>query len=428
MKTNLLKLGTSTLLAASVILSLTACGDVAKQLGLKKDAQTEKVTITVSDQMDAEQLAQAAEQLIGPYTFMLADKAAEMALAKDPANQRALFYRSFLKRFMSLKGILTRVKPLVRTQGNITEFERWTSQLPYSPMRDFLFDGAEDIRDVKTAQDFLVQYRESINSFRKYLRSNPDINITLNMNPHVWQQALSDSVTDNCTIKKIETPNGVRYEASCDYREIVQRKINPADALAISQAAAGEVLYYSILTSYSYEGTDALLKVDFTNATSSERQAAFEKIPTFGLLRADQGMSEIRNLGADFVGAVKWAISKQSQLCPTGTETKAARRGFIFSKGICVNTDSESQRTLALIETALNSAIQVKIKNAHDEEVTANVDYLALSRKPVVDIRTILPASFDNCGNATSLRDKTMGGTFPDGNAETFMVGKSCNK
>lgn len=63
-----------------------------------------KTKIEASSKNTASELADAAEQLVSPYTFMLAMRIADMALEKDPENLKALFYKKLLSRFESEKS------------------------------------------------------------------------------------------------------------------------------------------------------------------------------------------------------------------------------------------------------------------------------------------------------------------------------------
>jgi hypothetical protein len=429
------------LLTSTLAMGLTACSekdmkDLKVRVGIEKETETQKVTITVDQQMDSEQLAQAAEQLVSPYTFMLAAKAADMALEKDPSNIRAQLYKNLVARLMVFKGILTRIKPFVREHGKIEEHEKMIASLPISPLRDFLLDGPEDINSSHKIMDVLADYRKAIDQFRRFLRLNGNIEITAHMNPYVWQKQLESAPAENCTIKSESNSNGgtagssaeIKYTVTCDFKEIAIRKLNAADILALSQIEAGEVLLYTIYTSYDVDQIEKLGELDPNHTwTPSQTQAFLESLPGFGKLRADNGMKNILNLGSDFVAAWKWAKDKQAQLCPNGSSEKIQRKGYLFSKGICVHTNSDSERSLALLESALQGAIRVGLETPTGEIRQTQYDLFAWSRNPVADLRTVAPAAFDKCGNATKLRDLTMGGIYPQGDAELFL-NKECKK
>ncbi len=157
---NVLKISIALFLAVG----LTACGQ-NERTRLNKDAadgSQDKKQVEVSNTMDAESLAEAGEQLVNPATFMLADKTFEMALAKDPENKKAQFYKTFLKRLLTLKGAGVRIRPWVRANGDIGTLESQAQQFPNSPLKDFLYKGKEDISTTTQVQDLLVEYRDAL--------------------------------------------------------------------------------------------------------------------------------------------------------------------------------------------------------------------------------------------------------------------------
>src|SRR5690606_32274198 len=101
-----------------------------------------------------------------------------------------------------------------------------------------------------------------------------------------------------------------------------------------------------------------------------------------------------------------------------------------FHQGFCVSTNEEDKRNLALFEQALQGVIKTQMTPVEAySEVTTSFDLLAIARKPVQDLRSIAPMTWKECGrNAEGqlierpvrLRDSTLGGMFPEGNADVF--------
>ena len=86
------------ILMSTLAVCLSACTD-----NDNKSAH-DGVQITANDKMDASSLADAGEQLVSPYTWMLADKVFTMALEKNATNEKAQFYRALLKPMMLPKS------------------------------------------------------------------------------------------------------------------------------------------------------------------------------------------------------------------------------------------------------------------------------------------------------------------------------------
>lgn len=412
-------------LASALAVSVSAC--------TKDKTKDDKVTITASEKMDASTLADSAEQLVSPYTFMLADKVVDMALQKDPDNKKAQFYKSFLKRMMVFKGLATRVKPMVRKDGNVAEYEKNIASFPESPLKQFLMDGAEDMKSVVDIQTFFVNYRNAVNDFRRFLKLNPDLDLTLNLNPYLFDKEISKEAANSCVVKNPKDGDN-NYEVVCDFRNIATKKINSADAVALSQIAAGDTLAWSLYSNYSLEGIDTLSKKIEEMTSKLGRQLTEQEVhqllmatPGLGRLRNDHNMGIFHEVGADLSAALKWALNYQDRLCPKGIETPNQRRGYIFSNGLCIQNSTELQRNLGLLDEALRGAINVDLSTPEGKPVNTQVDYFALSKKPVADLKSLMPATYNSCGKATSFKDKTIGGVLPRGDADQFLD-LNCNK
>lgn len=424
----------ATTLCLSAIMGLTAC---TKEVVTEKVIQGEEkkaaeagadIRVEVNDKMSSEELALAGEQLFGPATFMLAQTALDMSLAKDKTNKRALFYTALLKPFMVYRGIGIRMKPVVRLHGNIAEHERFIAKLPNSPFRDFFLDGKEDIKNIADAQSYLMEMQKAWNETRLFLLNNSNLNLTLNLNPHIFKQEIENEITESCHLTRVD--DSQNFEASCNYRGAAQRKVNAADIIALRQSVAGMVMMYNFYTSYSVEDIDQLMVLDREGKMTSEQRLRYieDNLPEVGKLRKDNQLKQIIDLGSDMVAAANWAIKFQSQLCPKGPNEVRQRPGFLFSQGICVENIDKAKKDVVILEQILKGAIDTKVSvPGENRDETTKVDYLAWARNPIQDLRQIAPLTYNRCGEAASLKDKTYGGLFPQGDAEKFML-SPCNK
>ena len=123
-------------------------------------------------------------------------------------------------------------------------------------------------------------------------------------------------------------------------------------------------------------------------------------------------------------------MSNQNALCPSGDyagspyayQRPKNRRGYLHEDGLCVRVDSEAQKNAHLLERALQGAITVPVTPPGTEtEKNIVVDPLAFVRKPVADLRDVAPTAFNACEKAVKLKDKTLGGIYPNGNAEEML-------
>jgi hypothetical protein len=415
-----------TLIASAVaIAALNAC---TIKMDSKEEDKNKKMKIQADSSMQSEEIALAGEQLIGAHSFMLADKVFDMALDKDSNNLRASFYKNLLKPMMIFKGIAVRIKPYVRTHGNINDLEKSINTFPNSSLKTFLLDGNEDIRDAKTIQDLLVDQRNAYNDFRTFLKSHQGMELTLNLNPYIFKETINNNMSEEACV--VESNTNSRVSVHCDYVAIAQKKLNAADFVALQQSTAGIVLFYSLFyTSYSFEGLEELSKIDTSKMTYAEKLALSKQYPLFGKLRSDNSLKQVRELGADFSVAAKWAIQHQNLICPHGAESsKIQRKGFLFNKGICVTTNTESDKALDQLDRALAGTITHNyVSEDSGEQKSVVLSPFAMFDNPVSDLRQLAPTSVDACDHATELADPTLGGLFPNGDAVEHLKTK-CNK
>lgn len=429
-----------------------------------KEKEADRTTISINAKMAADDLTSAGEQLIGPYTFHLADRAFELALEKNPEDQKALFYRAFLKRFMVFKGVLTRVKPYARQYGNPKDIENIASKFPNHPFKTFLLDasGKKDIADAEGLQILLTEYQGAINEFREYALKNQDLELDLYMNPSIFKEKIEENIKDSCVIPEGSSAEDMTVE--CRTQDIVTVKVNVADIIALRQQAAGEVLMYSLFTSYSVKGIEPLMKDigdDREVCTGGgghwdsqrnewisvpyecrrvgrqiSRKEIHERLsmtPGFGRLRKENTLKLVHGLGADFSRAAKWVMEYQSALCPRGAgssdvlgRSQKQRPGFLIDgETFCMGNLDEVKASVALLDQALAGLVRMTVDTENGEKHETDVNIFALFNNPVKDLRDLFPASWDDCGGVGSLKDKTFGGMYPNGDAEKIMI-KRC--
>ena len=401
-------------------LALTACSP-------KQDSSDDKVQIKAAASMEAEQLASAGEQLVSPYTFMLADKVLDMSLAKDGGNPRARFYKAVLKPFMVFQGTYKRLRPFVMANGDIKKFDSGPASLPESPAKDFLLNGNEDIRTVSDIQVLLDQYIGSLADLYKFLKDNENVALTLNLNPNVWEQQIQKDAINSCSVVSNEPGN---INVVCDYRDLLQRKVGLADMIALRQSVAGMLMYQMLYNSYSLEGVEDLIKGDTNHERSpSEVMAMLDNMPSFGLLRSQNKLALLRTLGSDASAAYKYVRDHQGELCPSQKYPfEKRRKGFLFNDGVCLGgIRSEQDKAVALLDSALRGPISV-VSETNGQQRNLRIDPFQLADRPVASLKSVFPASLDACGNATAFRDPSFGGILPDADGNLLIARQACRK
>lgn len=401
------------LISSSLLLVLTACSEPKEK---------QKIVITANQQMDANELANAGEQLMIPQSMHLANKVFEMALAKDPENKKAQFYHSFLKRVMIFEGILNRIQPYVDQYGQPDVFAERIKELPKGPARQFLLTPKKDAKPIRNATDIqalLVEYRKAAEDFRSFVVQNADMNLELYLNPYFFQDMVEQNKIDSCEVKQTDTT----WEIICDNYESETVKVNMADLLVLKQIAAADIIYATGATSYSFGSIDELAKKSQTNSMSPQALSeSLEMTQDFGLLRKDNGLAAIRNLGSDFGIGMKWAMKYQASLCKRDEYGRlVARRGFL-ARDICVNDMDSANKSLQTLDAILAGVIQAPVEMKDGTTVNTTFDIMALFDKPMLSLQPILPTQWTEEGKRPSfVKDPSIGGLLPNKEANSLL-------
>jgi hypothetical protein len=394
-----------------------------------QSSDTTTTHVVVKADMDAETLALAGEQLVSPYTFMLADKVFDMALAQDPTNTRALVLKSFIKPYMALKGIWNRVYPMAIARGQKAKQDDTIAKTPDSPLKTFLLDGPQDISNEAGLQVVMDDIKNGFDDFRRFLKKNPDLDIVLNLNPYTFKDRIEGNLLNSCVTQQATDGELV---VDCRTAKILQVELNSADLTVLGQQAAGMVLYFTVLNAYSADGYADWVDYSVKHPTAPEmvRNNFLSANAKFGKLRDANTLKLVAELGADFSAAAKWVINSQTEICSQGRNDPRNRPGFYLDLGICIPNIPESQRNLAVLDQLLKGAVTMTLPDKDGNNVDTQYDIFALTRSPVADLRSYMPSAYDQCGIGIQLADKTLNGVFPSGDAEKFVLSKStgvCN-
>lgn len=416
----------TTLLCTSLAMTLAACTVKETEIRYKdapkadgqQDAsspQGQRTSIVANERMDSEELTAAGEQLIAVHSFHLAYKVFEKALEKDSENKKAQFYKIFLKRFMTLEGVLTRITPFVEKYGNNESHKKTQKELPKHPMRDFLIGKNKDLKPIKNLseiQDVIADYRDAVNELRQFIAKNADMEMEIFLNPNIFMNQINAKMTESCVVKTIERNSETIAEVECDSSEIAMVKMNMTDLMVIKQYAAAEVLYLTLYTSYSLDGVAEIMKRHENSPISTEQFLnELQAFPGALKLNKRQALTQIRSLGSDFITAAKWAMKYQDSLCPKNSTGQPLKRKGYIVPNICVGSAETQEKSLVLFEQILAGPMQQKT----DDGQTVTVNFMAILDKPIQDLNSVAPASFDAKGAPASWKDGSMGGLFPNG-------------
>lgn len=393
---------------AFVLISVILIFSCAKPPGSTGETASDTTQISITDNTPATELLSSAEQLINPYSFMLAYRLASMAVEREPENIKAQFYVALLKRFEVFRGLATRIKPML-SPADRREIDRQLQLMPDSPLKSFLTAEGELLTTVSDVQQVIQNYLQEVKNFRDFLKRNESVEMNISYNQGALLQPFRVESANSCTVNESEGSLDIR----CSSVNNSTVRLNIADMIALRQITAGELLQGIISNSYSLEGLLNLKDQDMSGMSPEQKLNAVFSQAEVGRLRSDHMLSLVQGMGSDLSTAVKWAMDHQESLCLPGRD---ARSGYLFKNGFCVQNVSESRQLLDLFDRALNGVIELDTVESRPK-----VDILALVRNPIQDLRSVRPTQFDACSQPTSLADNSLNGVFPDRNAVELL-------
>ena len=379
-----------------------------------------------SEQEKSEELAQAAERLVTPTSFMYAYAVSKSALAIDSKNVRARVWAAVLAPTMEMKGILTRIEPLVKTHpARYTEYKKFVADIksknPEKSVTEFLFSGPADIKTEADAQEVIARVAARWDEMRKTFADlkNEEISIYVN-DEHFKKRSLEEAFKACPVIRVSET----RYDlGECNVADAYERKLNRADFEMLQQMAAGMQVYLTVANAWDLSGLYSKSS-KFSRERHRGVKATLDLLlenKQFGTLRPKHALGVIPDLAKDAVLGVRYAIEMQDSLCPTGQEVKENRPGYVFQNGLCIDDGDSVKKTLAAIELMLNGTPAVIVGERFGKPVATVVNGTKFFTEPVRDARQLMPMEVDACDNVTKLGDGTLGGSFPTGDFNDIL-------
>lgn len=423
-KMNLIKSFALVLAATSIV----ACTESKKSENGVETLNVSNITANskLSSVDKAEKFALLAEQLFSLTNFMHSADMADLALELDPQNQRAQFYKKAAGPLLALKGIVTRIKPSLNP-NDVAHYNDQIDNFPDSALKTFLLDGTEDIKDEKSIQAFIDSYIVAMNDMRVFLKSFKGTDLTLNANDWSWA-AFSQHKLKECIA--MMNGYGEYVEFKCPMKKAGQIKLNTADMAVLQQAYAAYQLFFTIYNVYDLTGMKALAQLPEDTVMSGQEAWNFlAKNQDFGVYRSTSQLQLVKEMGLDFIGASRWAIKMQKQLCPQGYETEKNRPGYLFHSGLCVENKDESSESLELVEAILNGGLMPFTATSADGafDYQTEVKPVLMFTQPVQDLKALKPV-FKTCGDEygeytsiVQIADSTLNGLFPNGDVNYIL-------
>ncbi len=386
------------------------------------EAEADKNNSPDRNKVRAEKLVVSAEELITPIGFMLADQLLDMALKNDPDNRKAQFYKALVGPIMKYRGLLSRLTPL--RPSFISVFEKLSSA--GGALGEFLRDrnGGPAFTNENDLQKFLGEIQKEQKKLADFIAKNKTFITRLSVS-HVYD---FDKMIRECSVHKISA-NTYRL-TPCTHMQQLQLRVNRGDWEVMFQLANSARMGAATLLSYNLEGSLAYYAKHKEFKTTKSQVEYLAQAPRFGKILADHQMELVKDRSIDTYTGMKWLLNTQPQLC----SVDSPRNEHLF-KRICLN----KAVSIGPVQVGMAQGIDLmrmsiggnggKVKAlvprpgfSGNDVSEINMDLLALYKFPVDDLRTLVPKTFDGCGNATSLNDPTFGGTFPAGNADELLL------
>ncbi len=403
----------------SLIVALSSCTKETTVYSQAPNRVQDKVIVSTDPNKSADELTQAAEQLFGPYTFMLTHKMATHALEKDPTLFKAQFYYYLTKKLEAFRGVFHKIDPVLTTDEKASLNKFLTKELPNSPLKAFLTEKV-GIQFTKRsdAQAIMTEYFSSTAEFYRFIKKNETQALELNVNPYVFEKQIKDRMADSCKV----TETDGQYEFICDYAELATVKLNMADFIGMRGMTAGEIIYGMYLTTYSVEGIDKLELESNKHLSNKQKSEILFSNANFGKLLPKNLLKMVKEIGSDMSAATKWAIKHQSEIC-------RPRPGYLNDSGLCIENNDETKNLLSLLDSALGGQlinVDLKVSDNPGQKESVKLDLFKIFENPIQDLRQVKPINWQ-CDNATSLADNTIGGLFVENNANRYLLDTRCN-
>lgn len=404
----------------------------------KKSDKSQSVTISAGaiadsnlpDEKKSEELAKAAEQLLTAQGFVEAQDVMNLSLKHNPKNFRALFIQALLGPIMIFKGIALRAAPVAQKFPTYkATYDLRLSELhaqPDSVVKSFALDGKADLRTEKDLQELMDLLTDKLEELRLFAKENKDRELTIKA-PSAFLPTLAQRYARAC---KVTTTAKYEYELQCpDPLTRYQVTLNRADFESIQYVAAAYEIGAIYHNSYNVDGVIEIGQLNI-GKTTFKPQAFIDELlknPNFGRLRDRSRMKQVQDWSLDMVEGMRWIIANQSTICPNGVEHPRNRVGKWVNKGICLPA------MVSPYVDQLEAGIRGPVDNSSYPDdgtvVTARVDNLALFKNPVSDIRS-LGLKIDNCNSVVGSADPTLGGTFPNRDANSILpiAASTCRK
>lgn len=407
-----------------------------------------------SSETKAEELAQAAEKLFDGHAFPEAHDVAATAYQLDPKNFRAHFFKMLTEPLIYLKGIYSRIAPLMQKSPTLyqgflnfindpTHILNQTLPLEYlnqvtnsahseasadSETKGTVGNDETESHKIDSEEKFQLFLDQLIGAFQQlhlFLKESKQQVLTIK-SYSLFKSRLQKNYVSSCKIKIIELQN--KYELQCPDSKIrYEITFNRADFELLQMYTTKAIIQLSLLAAYNVpQSIEAhAKKAKNPSLTSQMVYDELLKNKDFGTIRNSKYLTDIRSYGVEVIEAVNWINSDYQNLCYNYDRTQESaikRPGMFEATPICVDSRSIFRRNQLQysinnipVQNLFNKDIRFKDGTYNYKQSYQNlyIQYLAPFTTPIADIRSLGKIEFNECGYITNIEDQTVGGLFP---------------
>lgn len=400
----------------------------------------------------------AADQLLLPYSFMYAHELVLKSLQLDPSNKKAQFIKLYIEQLLPFKGSFHKFDALASTYEGKTlrDFQLYKSlPKPGGTLDRWMKDSSKVFKNEEDIQSNLIEVRDAAIRFRDFLKANPDASFSISYYRDLniekrFLFSLGATNLGKCDVT-VEKPGVYKLSPCHIRRETV--KIEMVDIEILRQEVSLMIAYAVIYTGYTLEGWIEVDRMeDLMRLSDKDIFMFYEVMPGFGKLKKNHKLALVAAMGSDVAGIYKNIVKNQNAFCPSDDFSRSnLRPGYLRSDGLCfpnfilldnpngkkVNGEPEQIdpiRFFSMFQSfTTGKPVPVFSYDKLGNEIETKASWSAPFLNPVPDLKTLFPATYNDCDKGKSYKDPTLGGIFPNGDAEAHMIrtnnlDRSCEK
>lgn len=344
---------------------------------------------------------------------------AEQAYLANPNADEAVFAYQITRPVAQLKGILTRVQPIIDalSQYEQEQFERRKDRLRqnYPELYEYLTSrsGGPLMLNEEQVLAFIDQQSRITQSAFEVFKNREWKEIEFKFSK---VNQIADSNVQNC---RVQLDRQFLTIPACKKPQVVQKALSPADQLAIRHGLAGTLVYQIVAAGFDMTGIISARQLELSKADEITQHLL--RIPQFGQRRGE-GWQRLIPLGADLVFAIKGAHQLERALCGR------SERYFFSDCELVRRTTAEENRLehlARIVDLSLSGGAIPAWAEAEDlkvvkleEPIHSRREHVEFALQPrnfidrVTTLKAFQPTAFDSEGNMTEILDGSLAGSI----------------